>query len=267
MRALILMIFVASPLLAEESATASQVVVATTLEIWQEQATADTAVVLTSSEYGCRERTSRRYVLTPGGGRWILETLEAPRQGLSRWRLVDDLSGWSLQVEDREPARREFQGPTDFTRSSFWERAARRRYTVERKIRVSDTPVLEHHYEVIEGVPVAPSRPTQENLAARMSETISEPLLSRLLILHRLATGEAGMESGFLSYDPLTSIVGSSIPAHHDVDWHIHSTQAFRESLADVPELQPLLRAFGLHLTDDLLSGAHVDPKGCDSAP
>lgn len=239
-----------------------------TSEAWQHGESGESAIVITSSEYGCREWASRRHVLAPGGGRWIFEIWEGPRDGYSRQRLVDDVSGWSLQIEDREPPWPDFVGPQDFARSRFWDKVSRGEYVVERSIQVTGGGKANHRYKVVEGAPLDTDSSEVRSTLEVARSAAPEILLSRLRLLLEMTRSEQAEGSGFVQYAGLMELIegllGSQAAATAGGGWVIEDTRAFRRDAADAAALEQVLRAFA-RVGDpaDPLAGLHVSQETC----
>lgn len=233
------------------------------LEIWRHREHIEGALVLISGEYGCREHADRRHVLIPNGGRWILELWEAPREGYSRLKLLDDISGWSLQIEDREPPWLGFEGPDAFGRSRFWERLERGEHPVHRILHVSHLPKLEHEYQMIEGEPIGADGANVQVALKEARAAVPAELVARLGTLFDLVAGAAASSSGFGQYEQLFDLVAHLVPGISEDQWSLADTRLLKAGSADDITTTDILRGFRLSEVDDPLAGLHVSRGTC----
>jgi hypothetical protein len=90
---------------------------------WRGQPGDLTAHGLAVTEFVCDQETRRILLITPGHGRVILDTIVRPADGLSRYRLRDEVAGWWVELREESPIRIPPRDRYTYGGNLFWQRA------------------------------------------------------------------------------------------------------------------------------------------------
>lgn len=229
-----------------------------------------------AEELSCRQKARRVLVESPLGRRLILESLWIPSTGVSQRRLVDDATGWWIEIREVTSGHFELPSLAAFGNSTWMQ--AKMMKALER----GSTAELRAHEAASFEVDLEPYEPAGPALALQAAargvpagwQTELDPDLRQALrfLFDFYQTKEGGGASMLGEFEGLFTVVRLALPAQKGKELRPRLYRFTPLELTEEEGLIPRAQALASRFTTlaspvDLLSGLHAPENGgCPSA-
>lgn len=225
-------------------------------------------------EFSAVQATQRVFSESPAGGRFVLERILRPGEGVTLYRFVAEEVGLRVVLERRTDVRVEMTGPLDYGDSlRNLESWLGKEIAVEWILRVDGNQLLvsQGQQEDLELPSAFLEQLARQGAAARIGSRLTGSLQEEVAFLGSVLASRSGSGSAFADFRQLVAILRSALAAidhgaterYRDATWTIETHGAHHGTRIGDEAVAGFLEGFAEfdRSTLDPLAGLHAEPS------